>query len=213
MQGLRGMERQMSNENPTVAEKLRACAAGPRAVRALGFQPESNENGTCGCNELIQTAFGVKREMAYEALYAIADAIDAEESEMRDFCVRVVDAASNEEELDVFGVAYTPLPTDVDGVPIRVGDMLQGRRCGGGWFEPFKVDRISLGRGGWSAQEKSGVRHPVGACRHYKLQTVEDVLCEFALACKDAGNSCPDVARIAAEYAAKLQLKKERDDG
>ena len=39
--------------------------------------------------------------------------------------------------------------------------------------------------------------------------TVDDVLTEFALACEDAGNAGPEVARIAAEYAKRLTLAKE----
>lgn len=42
--------------------------------------------------------------------------------------------------------------------------------------------------------------------------TVEDVLAEFALACEDAGNAGPEVARIAAEYAKRLTLIEGEDE-
>jgi hypothetical protein len=185
-----------------VADKIMTCLYGGDELRdLLGHEPDGI------IVKDMEDVFGKK---GYAALFAeIAYQIRQEESEMRGFCKRVEDATKNEEELDLFGVAYTPLPTDAEGVPVRVGDMLQGEHCCDGWCEPFKVDRISLGRYGWTAHEKNGTGHIVDRCRHYKPQTVEDVLCEFALACKDEGNSCPDVARIAAEYAAKLQLREE----
>lgn len=49
-------------------------------------------------------------------------------------------------------------------------------------------------------------------CRHYHKPTVEDVLCEFAVACEDAGNVGPEVQRLAGEYAKKLQLKEGEDE-
>lgn len=48
-----------------------------------------------------------------------------------------------------------------------------------------------------------------GDKHHHHAPTVEDVLREYALKCEEAGNSGPEVKRLAAEYAARLMLAGE----
>ena len=69
----------------------------------------------------------VKRSYADEymdprELLAIADRIDAEHEQVVGFCKRLEGAAANREDVEIFGVEYTALPLDADGVPIHVGD-------------------------------------------------------------------------------------------
>lgn len=99
------------------------------------------------------------------------------------------------------------LPLDADGVPIRVGDVV---RLTESWR-----DLTVLGVGIVDAHERSwGVFVREGndyvwynaEFLHHHAPTVEDVLAKFALACEDADNAGLEVARIIAEYAAKLKL-------
>lgn len=154
----------MSKTNPTVAEKLRACAHGESAMREIGLKSTGNV-----LDDLCEV-FG--DSPTYKALYAVADAIDAEEAEIRDFCERVERAAEDREELDLFGQAYMPLPLDADGVPIRVGDEMQFDN--GDTFCVCGINATTLycattdGRVEWTRAED----------KHHK-PTVEDLLEEY----------------------------------
>lgn len=130
-----------------------------------------------------------------------------ETADMRDFCERLERAAKNREEIEVFGVAYIPLPLDADGVPVRVGDVMECTAWHG--EDSFEVRAMRVDEAGWELSDRLGDRfHPYDT-RHHHKQTVEDVLWEFAVACEDAGNAGPEVARLAAEYAARLRLAEE----
>lgn len=61
-----------------------------------------------------------------DCLTAIADRIDAEHERTVGFCKRLEDAAAKREDVEIFGVEYTALPLDADGVPIHVGDTVWG---------------------------------------------------------------------------------------
>lgn len=93
---------------------------------------------------------------------------------------------------------YVELPVDADGVPIRVGDEMVYPNLSG-----HPVRFITLNENGWGVNERNWVPSMLF---HRRPLTVEDVLQKFALACEDAGNAGPEVAHIAAEYAAKLRL-------
>lgn len=187
-----------------VARKLRACGSGPSDVRALGFQPENNEHGICGCNELIRTVFGVKQRAAYVALNAIADAIDAEEAEMRDFCEKLNELADEREEVDLFGHAYVPLPLDANGVPIRVGDWIAGRLDVGAKVEAVTSDDVY-----WFEPDGCHWCH-ASEVRHYHKPTVEDLLREMAVDWDCAADG-EDKEAVLKEYAAKLRLADDGD--
>lgn len=95
---------------------------------------------------------------------------------------------------------WVKLPVDADGVPIRVGDVMDGNRG--------TVTCIRDAGHGWEIVTDHMYSYNPADLHHHEL-TVEDVLREFALACEDAGNSRPAVMRLAEEYAAKLQLKED----
>lgn len=92
---------------------------------------------------------------------------------------------------------WVRLPVDADGVPIRVGDVMDGNRG--------TVTCIRDAGHGWEIVTDHMYSYNPDDLHHH-APTVEDLLREFALACEDAGNSRPAVMRLAEEYAAKLRL-------
>ncbi|MBR3313877.1 MAG: hypothetical protein IKG18_07035 [Atopobiaceae bacterium] len=155
------------------------------------------------------------------------DAIEQEVEGMRDrdyrngredaegaveFADRLCRAAERREDVTLWGVDYTPLPVDADGVPINVGDAMEADNG-----TTFEVEHISLYQWGWrcvgEGTDRSGVTCTAHAipdgCRHHHAPTVEDLLREYALKCEEAGNSGPEVKRLATEYAARLMLAGE----
>lgn len=163
------------------------------------------------------------------AAYAINDMIDEVEREVKaltgerdllktqweagvDFDQRLEACADNREDVTLFGVDYTPLPVDADGVPIHVGETVTCILPFGGESEPFVVDRMELGRDGdgdvWSValdRPTSCWEQPL-LLRHHHAPTVEDVLDEFANAVLGCGVTEDEIQRVIAEYAAKLRL-------
>ena len=110
-----------------------------------------------------------------------------------DFDQRLEACADNREDVTLFGVDYTPLPVDADGVPIHVGDVMvytDGDTC------PLPV--VALVPPAVFITEE-GPRY-ADMCHH--APTVEDVLREFA----DEVQRCCDTADTIAEYAARLRL-------
>ena len=173
------------------------------------------------------------------AAYAINDMIDEIERDVAeltderdllktqweagvDFDQRLEACADKREDVTLFGVDYTPLPLDADGVPIHVGETVTCLSPFGGESKPFVVDRMELGRDGdgnvWSvALDRSTDcwEQPL-LLRHHHAPTVEDVLREFAhvgirIAAKH-GIKAGEIDFYAdedaiAEYAAKLTLR------
>lgn len=102
---------------------------------------------------------------------------------------------------------WVRLPVDADGVPIHLGDVVRyedpsEKGC------PFEVKEIYYQQG---RETKISDGEQYGSIvaervRHYREPTVEELLCEYALACEDAGNAGHEVRRLAKEYAAKLML-------
>ena len=131
-------------------------------------------------------------------LRAIADRIDAEhEADVSTAC-RLAAGLDNDA---LAKRGYIALPLDADGVPIYVGDRLDG------YGKTIEVVELRYGRSGWVIVSKDGNAYADSfAFTHHHAPTVEDVLREFALACEDAGNAGPEVERIAAEYAKRLTL-------
>lgn len=134
--------------------------------------------------------------------------------EMEQFVERLRDAAEDREDVTLFGVDYTALPVDAEGVPIRVGETVTCVLPFGGESKPFVVDRMELGRDGdgdvWSvALDRSTDcwEQPL-LLRHHHAPTVEDVLREMLDAWGELPSSATDEA-IIAEYAAKLRLKED----
>lgn len=137
----------------------------------------------------------------------IADAVRSESADMRDFCERVEEAAKKHEDVTLFGVDYVALPLDFDGKPIHIGDKVRFVPSG----VPFEVKEIRY-IVGYETEVGDGEQYGTlvaASCAHCDGRTVPDILREFALACEEAGNAGPEVERIAAEYAEKLQIKGE----
>jgi len=96
---------------------------------------------------------------------------------------------------------WVRLPLDADGEYICAGDVLDG------YGKTIEVVELRHGRSGWVLISRDGNGYAdTFAFTHHHEPTVVDTLVEFALACEDAGNSGPEVKRLAADFAAKLRL-------
>lgn len=165
--------------------------------------------------------FPVMDKGLHKEFAAIADRIDAahrsaleklavqldETSDMRDFIGCIEQAAADREDVTLWGVDYTALPVDADGVPIRIGDKIE-YLSGGRDIVRF----VTLNRNGWLVNERGW--EPC-TMRHYRTPTVEDVLREFTDAILEWSGKSGTVAEtgtwsdVAAEYASKLRLAGE----
>lgn len=87
--------------------------------------------------------------------------------------------------------SYMPLPLDADGIPIRVGDLIEFGEKG---------ERLEVTHFGWTKHGDPTIayRRPNGTldcscigdgCRHVKPRTVEDVLRECASRANDVYNN------------------------
>ena len=164
-------------------------------------------------------------------LAGYVDEIEREVEELRDreyqsgredaegaaeFADRLCRAAERREDVTLWGVDYTPLPVDADGVPIHVGDVMDEQLPFGGYAAPAPVDTMELSRGaggyGWMVRldSESGAFINPKLLRHHHAPTVEDVLREFASDIADVlgGDDfrLDDSDELFAEYAAKLRL-------
>lgn len=140
------------------------------------------------------------------ALEKLAAQLD-ETSGMREFCERLDRAANNREDVTIWGVDYTPLPLDADGVPIHIGDVMENIVCP-------SVHREATGVGvecfyGWDEDNARYSQFGAVCYRHHHASTVEDVLDEFANAVLGCDNTEESVQRVIAEFAAKLRLAGE----
>lgn len=186
---------------PTVAEKLRACAKGGSAMGALG------DAGTVTCN--IARMFNEDEYDMAEAARSVADAIEAEESEMRGFCERLEEASQDGNEVDLFGKAYVALPVDADGETVHVGDVLY--KIFSSLTGPIKVAEISLGENRWYIRDDNEARYLQEFFSH-KPRSVGDILRRFALDCEATGNAGPSVEKLIEEYAKLLQCKADEQE-
>lgn len=104
------------------------------------------------------------------------------------------------------------LPVDADGVPVHVGDDLDGLHYEGGTVTGIQyglaangtiIELVAVRPHGW---DTATWRDPE-EYRHHHVPTVEDVLREFA----DEVKRCCDTQDTIAEYAARLRLAEEVD--
>ena len=113
-----------------------------------------------------------------------------------EFADRLKAAVDEREDVTLFGVDYTPLelvkehlanrcmtlPLDADGVPIHVGDVLDG------YGKAIEVVELRIGRSGWVLISRDGNGYAdCAAFTHHYAPTVEDLLREYALKCEEAG--------------------------
>lgn len=106
---------------------------------------------------------------------------------------------------------WVRLPRDEDGVPIRVGDRLDG------YNDTTVVKGLTLSANGWDMVCNNGLWHDPEAFTHHK-DTVEDVLREFAdRVCssdhivKDGKYLGIEDTGLLAEYAEKLLLARDAE--
>ena len=95
-----------------------------------------------------------------------------------------------------------PLPVDADGVPIHVGDVLDG------YGKTIEVVELRYGRSGWVLISRDGNGYAdCAAFSHHHAPTVEDVLREFAAKLCIREGFPTATEETFAEYAAKLTLR------
>lgn len=121
---------------------------------------------------------------------------------------------------------YMELPVDADGVPIRVGDVMENLRED---LEPklhhrFKVYGIQYRDYGQvctlTEDGRPSILYRANECRHYHAPTVEDVLREFGRAyhslmveiMSDVAHDMPAPSEIIAKYAAEIRELMEASE-
>lgn len=126
------------------------------------------------------------------------------DSEVMAFVDRLSDAADRREDVDLWGVSYTALPLDADGVPIHVGDVVKGEKVGGGFCEPFEVVGYIMSNGELEPMDEYRCPRKRKYLHHNEL-TVDDVLREFVTEFnRDDTELCDD--EIIERFAKRLQL-------
>lgn len=170
----------------------------------------------------IANRIDVAHRAALEKLAAQLD----DTSEMREFCERLEEAAKGHEDVQLWGVDYTPTegakdfadnvpamfvqcPVDADGLPIHVGDVMEWPTTG----ETFEV----AGIGGFNGNTLFYINEESDTCewtcawdKRHHAKTVEDVLREFAFHVCDSSHQWGlDAAGTIAEYAKRLRLAEE----
>ena len=156
---------------------------------------------------------GMSLRTARDGILAHIDAIEREVKELTDerdllktqweagvdFDQRLEAAADKREDVTLFGVDYTALPEDADGVPIHVGDKLTDGEY------TFVVDELAaFGDGSWSIRNEDGNAWAACDVTHHHAPTVEDVLEEFVARWMETHHD--DIPALKAEYAARLRL-------
>ncbi len=151
-------------------------------------------------DELRQYAYGYET-MVNHRLLGIADRIDlAHERAIADaeLC-----AAPTEGQMEELG--YVALPVDADGVPIHVGDVMEG------YGKTIEVVELRYGRSGWVLISGDGNGYAdTSAFAHHHSPTVVDMLYEMYDRLDDPSGDDRNrtIEEIVTEYAAKLQLRE-----
>lgn len=132
-----------------------------------------------------------------EELTAIADRIDAEHERQLEVLYR-----------DMSDAEWMRLPKDADGVPIHIGDVMDGT-CPSGKHVNGTVNAIGDGVF-WLSNVQFSLKPDY--MHHYHAPTVEDVLREMADRCYADEDEPRDRDAIVAEFAAKLRLAGGDDE-
>ena len=152
----------------------------------------------------------VPREKQQDELRKIAARVEEVEQRAEELEHALEDAHDGLEQWHTRAVM---LPTDAEGVPIRVGDELKG------YGDSIKVVELRYGRSGWVLISSDGNGYADTAAFTHR-PTVEDVLREFAQKMNenlgmytgeaiDADEWRDADRQTIAEYAAKLRLAGE----
>ena len=184
----------------SVSEKLRACASGPTKCAEVGIKLPEDAKGVL---DYAMAAFKPCSKFHLELLNAIADAIDAEERELRDFCEKLYELADAREEVDLFGHAYVPLLLDADGVPVRVDDVMEWEDG-----ETFRVNGIG-GDTLFYVDKDGSCQWTRASDKHHHKPTTEDVLLEFFDEYDSIRGYSPDENEVLAKFAKLLQIKEQ----
>ena len=163
---------------------------------------------------------GMSLRTARDQAIAIADRIDAEHESA---CAEAYGNGVMSVPIALDESQWVKLPVDADGVPIHIGDEMEGvdkydtlKEVRGKVITvSFESDGIvDVAIQAWNSDGKSWHRAyldpDASVYRHYHAPTVEDVLREFALAvCKDDALTIRE--GVVEKYAAKLRLAEEVD--
>lgn len=139
-----------------------------------------------------------------KCIYAIADRIDAAHRSALEKLAAQLDESGalpmTDENMAEHG--WVRMPIDVDGIPIRVGDILTD-----GEYTFTVCELAAFGDGSWSIRNEDGNAWAACDVIHRHATTVEDVLREFADRVCNSGHQWGlDAADTIAEFAAKLRL-------
>ena len=146
-----------------------------------------------GWNELNEIADAIEREAKADRVDAYTKGYDEGFASADDW------AAQHEDAMAEHG--WVRLPVDADGVPIRVGDVMDGT-CPSGEHVNGTVNAIGDGVF-WLSNVHFSLKPDY--MHHYHEPTVEDVLREFVARTQMLG-CVEDEYALVAEYAAKLRL-------
>lgn len=143
-----------------------------------------------------------------DAIHDYCDEIEREIAETEAFCRRVEEAARNNDELDVFGVAYMPLPVDADGVPVRIGDVMEFA------YDPpqdqpiFEVSGFDA-KGALFYVPRGEIRArkttTASVVRHHNPRTLEDVMHDVMQFGHDDNTVGERADWVIAKYAAEIR--------
>ena len=98
---------------------------------------------------------------------------------------------------------WVRLPVDADGVPIRVGDVME-------WPDCYTAEVVGIGDDRFFYVDDCLMYAWTNDKIHHHAPTVEDLLAEFANRVCNSGHQWGlDADTTIAEYAAKLQLKED----
>ncbi len=109
---------------------------------------------------------------------------------------------------------YIPLPLDIDGIPIRVGDTVDVRTHKGDWsFDRIVAAVLEEGCYVFSSigtyfVNKSDVRHKQ---KKVKVSAVEKLLREFGAAWDNTSVGGKDEQEVVSKYAAMLRLVEKNE--
>ena len=95
------------------------------------------------------------------------------DAEVMAFVDRLSDAADKREDVDLWGVSYTALPLDADGVPVHVGDVMDTDCFGTVEVEGFIHSAIAFYN--YEDSQARLCTSPAKLCHHHK-PTVADLL-------------------------------------
>ena len=127
----------------------------------------------------------------------LAGYVDEIEREVKDALLNV-----HTDLMDANG--WMRYPVDADGVPIHVGDVMEGYQI------TIEVDGLCWDGESWSLVDACGTRwHDCAAFTHHHAPTVEDVLREFAAQVTNGQHihGAIEIEQAIAECAAKLTLR------